>query len=115
MLQAKGLSVVGEAVQQMGLTVMVFTGFRLEELENRQLPGVVDLLRNTDILVDSPFLGDLPETERAWAGSTNQRFHYLSDHYQPGLEYLYGNDQSIEIRVDDSSSIHLNGWPVDVA
>ena len=54
--QAKGLAEVAAFCQSQRLSVMVFTGFRLEQLRQRNLPGVEQLLNQTDVLVDGPFV-----------------------------------------------------------
>src|SRR5215469_13687710 len=76
---AAGGAALARAAHGLGMSVMVFSGFTLEEA--RQLPGpaVAELLAETDILVDGPYRRDLPETRRRWIGSSNQRVHFLSD------------------------------------
>jgi len=56
-----------------------------EELAS--VPQADLLLAQTDILLDGRFEKDSLERKRHWVGSTNKRVHYLSDRYQPGLEY----------------------------
>lgn len=110
MLQAKGLSTVASIVRQEGLNVMVFTGFTLEECLADQLPGVKELLAETDVLVDGPYLADKPERVRNWIGSSNQRFHYFSDAYGPEIETEPGNRGQIEFRVE-GDTLRINGCP----
>ena len=114
MLQARGLAVVAKAVRTFNLSVMVFSGYRLEELQQMAMPGVSDLLSVTDILVDGPFVAGLPERERNWAGSTNQRFHFLTDRYRAGIERDAAFGHGFEVRIGPTSELELNGWPVDV-
>jgi anaerobic ribonucleoside-triphosphate reductase activating protein len=83
-LQADGLAQVAESARALGLSVMVFTGFTLNEC--RSLPGGERLLAVTDVLVDGPYEKDRPETHRNWVGSQNQRFHYLTARYDPSIE-----------------------------
>lgn len=114
MLQAKGLAALAEATHAMGLTVMVFSGYRMEEIRRMALPGSVDLLKHTDILVDGPYVADLPDPDRNWTGSANQRFHFLSDRYAQGIECNPAFGRGIELRIGLRSEMTLNGWPVDV-
>ncbi|ASV74939.1 Ribonucleotide reductase of class III (anaerobic), activating protein [Thermogutta terrifontis] len=111
MLQAKGLALVAERSRRAGLSVMVFTGFTLEYLGSCSLPGVKQLLAATDLLVDGPYLAHCPETKRHWVGSTNQRFHFLTDRYQPGLEYDPRFARGIELRIRSDGMATYNGWP----
>lgn len=110
MLQAKGLAAVARAVRGAGLTVMVFTGYTLEECRANPLPGVEDLLAETDVLVDGPYLADRPETRRNWIGSTNQRFHYFTDAYGPDIETDPIYRGQVEFRVE-GDALRINGCP----
>lgn len=112
-LQARGLSDVADKVQELGLSVMMFSGFKLDVLHLQALPGVNQLLEHTDILVDGPFIANKPELKRNWAGSTNQKFHFLTDKYQSGIEYEQQFSPAVEFRVNSNSVIKMNGWPID--
>ncbi len=114
MLQAQGLSKVAAGSHELGLSVMVFTGYTLEELRSAPLPGTEELLSHTDVLVDGRYIAELPELERAWAGSSNQRFHYLTDRYDRSIELTNDGRQRVEIRLSSSGRVELNGWPADV-
>ena len=89
---------------------MVFTGFTLEECRVNPLPGVRELLSETDVLVDGPYLADRPESVRNWIGSSNQRFHYLSGAYGPDIETNPNFRGQVEFRIEDDV-IRMNGCP----
>jgi anaerobic ribonucleoside-triphosphate reductase activating protein len=114
MLQARGLSAAAVAAQSLGLSVMVFTGYHVEELEGLRLPGVPELLAATDVLVDGPFVAGMPEAKRNWVGSSNQRFHYLTNRYDSSIETNPAFGCGIEVRVQPDATMKLNGWPVDM-
>lgn len=86
MLQAQGLADIAESAQHLGLSVMIFTGYTLEEITENRFAGSDRLLNATDLLIDGEFEQHNIETKRNWVGSTNQRFHYLSDFYTSELE-----------------------------
>jgi len=110
MLQARGLSHVASLCQENEVSVMVFTGYRLEDLRAGELPGVENLLASTDILVDGPYIRELPDRERRWTGSRNQRFRYLTARYASGLESeAVDRDSELAVRLD--GTIRINGWP----
>lgn len=113
MLQAQGLAEFAAGAQQMNLSVMVFSGYTLAELRNDPLPGTEALLSHTDVLVDGRYIADLPETERAWAGSSNQVFHYLTDRYDSSIERTNDGRQRVEIRLSNDGRMEVNGWPAD--
>jgi anaerobic ribonucleoside-triphosphate reductase activating protein len=94
--------------RQLSLSVMVFSGYILEELQNRPEPEVSELLSLTDILVDGPYERDKPDKERRWIGSTNQRIHFLTDRYSFDDQWRTRN--TLEIRVV-GREITINGFP----
>lgn len=113
-LQARGLARVAQLIRPLGLSVMLFTGYRLEELPDMGLPGVEELLGLSDLVVDGPFVASRPEPVRNWVGSTNQRFHFLTARYRPGIEYDPRFSRGFEVRIDSSSDLNINGWPLNV-
>lgn len=114
MLQAQGLAFVAQGAQSLGLSVMVFSGYTKNELDVLQLPGVDQLLRYTDVLVDGPYEANLPEHSRRWAGSTNQQFHYLTARYDARIESDGEVERVLELRLRADSSVFINGWPEKV-
>jgi anaerobic ribonucleoside-triphosphate reductase activating protein len=71
------------AVQALGLSTMVYTGFRYEGLQKKAHPAIEQCLQATDILVDGPFLASAYDAHLAWRGSRNQRLLCLSARYTP--------------------------------
>ncbi len=112
MLQARGLAEVAAGCRRLGLSVMVFTGYTRQELEELQPRGCTELLAQTDVLVDGPYLADQPETERNWVGSRNQRFHYLTDRYDVAIETQLAGSPSFEVRLGLAGKALINGWPL---
>jgi anaerobic ribonucleoside-triphosphate reductase activating protein len=109
MAHAAGAAVLARALRQRGLTVMVFSGYTLEEILANPDPYVADLLAQTDILVDGPYLREQPETRRRWIGSANQRIHFLSDAYQADdPRWLLPNTLEIRLR---GRELTVNGFP----
>ena len=99
----------------LGLSVIVFSGYTLAELhaQGASRPAVRDLLAATDVLVDGRYDAGRPENERLWAGSTNQRFHYLTDRYHPAIERPAPEEplRAIEVRIGPDGRLTANGWP----
>jgi anaerobic ribonucleoside-triphosphate reductase activating protein len=100
-------------VRRLGLSLMAFSGYRLEELQAQRLNAVFGLLSATDVLVDGRYDASWPETERLWAGSTNQRFHYLTGRYTPVIERPEPGRplRTVEIRIGPDGRLGANGWP----
>jgi anaerobic ribonucleoside-triphosphate reductase activating protein len=113
MAHAVGAAALARQVQVQNLSVMVFTGFTLEELQQQPNPPVHELLAHTDILVDGPYRRDLPETRRRWIGSANQRVFFLTDRYQENDVRWY-LPNTLEIRLG-GSELSINGFPAPAA
>lgn len=110
MLQAKGLAQVAKTAHAQDLSIMIFTGYTLSELKRLNLNNAKELLGLTDVLVDGPYVESLREMRRNWAGSTNQRFHFLTKRYPHKIIYDSSFRHGVEFRIDDNG-LEINGWP----
>lgn len=108
--QAAGLAKVAEGVRARGQSVMTFTGHVLEELRTRSDFGTISLLHATDLLVDGRYQRDSPDAARPWVGSTNQRFHALTERYTELVEGLPSISDRVEVRVSPRGEVLVNGW-----
>jgi anaerobic ribonucleoside-triphosphate reductase activating protein len=111
--QPAGVVALLRAAHERGLTTMVFSGFTLEEA--RQLPdtAVAEVLSETDILVDGPYLREQPERRRRWIGSANQRVHFLSDRCdRQDPRWLQPNTLELRLR---GRELTVNGFPAAAA
>jgi anaerobic ribonucleoside-triphosphate reductase activating protein len=106
---ASGAAALAEVVQALGLSVMVFSGYTLAEIQARPEPEVHALLAHTDILVDGPYLRERPENQRRWIGSANQQIHFLSERYRAD-EPCWRLPNTLEIRLADGQ-VTVNGFP----
>jgi anaerobic ribonucleoside-triphosphate reductase activating protein len=106
---APAAAALAHGVQQRGLSVMVFSGYTLEEARTLPEPAVAELLALTDILVDGPYLRDQPELRRRWIGSANQRIHFLTDRYRADdPRWLLPNTLEVRLR---GRELTVNGFP----
>jgi anaerobic ribonucleoside-triphosphate reductase activating protein len=110
---AAGAASLAREVRLLGLTVMVFSGYTLEEARALPDPAVADLLAHTDILVDGPYVRELPETRRRWIGSANQRIHFLAARYRED-DPCWREPNTLEIRLTDTE-LTVNGFPAHAA
>jgi anaerobic ribonucleoside-triphosphate reductase activating protein len=111
--QSEALLPVLRGARDLGLSVVVFSGFTLEELRVRKEAAVRDALGTIDVLVDGRYDATRPETERLWVGSTNQRFHYFTGRYSRAIERPGPGEplRSVEVRLDPDGRLRANGWP----
>ncbi len=83
-LQAKALIPFLQEVQHRNLSVVCYTGYRLEEVK---APGVSKQLKEflslVDILIDGEYRADLPRGY-TYCASSNQRLNFLTNRIDPG-------------------------------
>lgn len=75
-LQAKALLPIAIEAKKCGLDIWTYTGYRWEELLNKQNKNFQDrlaLLQQVDVLVDGQFVKELKSHEILFRGSANQR------------------------------------------
>jgi anaerobic ribonucleoside-triphosphate reductase activating protein len=104
---------LAEAARELELSVMIFSGFTIEQLREKPEREVGELLSFTDILVDGPYLREQPDTERRWIGSRNQRIHFLSDRYRAD-DPCWLQKNTLEIRVR-GGEVTVNGFPAQAS
>ena len=107
--EAEGLAPLAEGVRARGLSVMIFSGYTLAELQARG-PAAARLLAATDLLVDGRFEAKSRSQRRRFIGSDNQVLHFLSDRHAPDDPKLQGGN-TVELRIR-GGEITLNGWPL---
>ena len=106
--QLEAATELAEHAQLIGLTVLAFTGNKIEHLQEQ--PAAKRFLDKVDMLVDGPFDASKPETRRRWIGSTNQRLHFLSDRI-PRHDPRWDLSNTIEITVRHGQVV-INGFPL---
>ncbi len=103
--QAEALGEIAEVVKKAGLGVLCFSGNYLEDLKKDVKNQ--KLLSNIDLLIDSPFEIDKLDYSRPWCGSSNQRYHFLTDRYNKTIFENYQN--KVEFNIYKDGSIFMNG------
>lgn len=106
--QPAAAAAIARGAWERGLTVLLFSGYTLEQLREQQDPALHDLLAHTDILVDGPYDRNQPETQRRWIGSANQRVHFLTSRCTWDERWFQKNTLEIRVR---GKEIVVNGYP----
>jgi anaerobic ribonucleoside-triphosphate reductase activating protein len=106
---AAGAAALAHGARALGLSVMVFTGYTLEEAQALPDPAVADLLAFTDLLIDGPYIRERPDRSRRWVGSTNQQIHFLTDRYRAD-DPCWARPNTLELRIRDGE-LTVNGFP----
>lgn len=105
--QPEAVVALAKQVQDMGLSVVTFTGFTYDELFLSDNPHIRQLLNVTDLLIDGPFIQEQFDLSHPWVGSANQKFRFLSDRYSN--DDLLGIQNKIEVRIAVSGKTLING------
>ena len=103
--QIEAVIEISKAAKAEGLSVLVFTGYDYEKLEDDN--KVAELVKYTDILIDGKYEELKQDFSRPWIGSSNQKYYFFSDRYDESIIRQYKN--KMEIRIDEKSGIVMNG------
>lgn len=87
--QPGALAELGRRVKELGKTVMTYTGYTLEQLQEMEDPQVKALLEVTDVLVDGRYEEKLRDLTLLFRGSENQRVIDMNKTRQAGRVMLF--------------------------
>lgn len=107
--QAAALAEIARQVKAHGMTVLTLTGYLLEDLKMANRVDFDELLAATDLLIDGPFQREHVQFTRPWVGSSNQRFHFLSDRYVRLAPMLSSIPNRVEVRLNPDGRILVSG------
>ncbi len=92
-LQARNLARLLDRIRKTrDMGVIVYTGFTLAELQEKIRAGKEDvrnLLDQTDLLIDGPYIRELDDGQ-SLRGASNQKVHELTERYKGAAEKYYG-------------------------
>lgn len=107
--QAAALAELGAACQNLGLSVVTFSGYDFSAIQNAARPDWHQLLAVTDLLLAGPFLQDQLDLSRPWVGSANQKFVFLTPRYRDLEATILQTRNAVEIEIGEDGAIGLNG------
>ena len=111
--QAKAvLEVVAEIDQatEESVSLFIYSGYSLEQLNNDLNQSVKSLLERVDILSAGPFDWELMDNNLLWRGSTNQELHFLSDRYNESMIEKWMSESPVEEITLSIDGIHYTGF-----
>ena len=92
-----------------GLSVLCYTGRRLEELSRDASAKAV--LEWIDVLIDGPYIHELNDGHK-WRGSSNQGIHVFNDGLQAEFATVSAEyDRTIEIALNENLRMEITGIP----
>jgi anaerobic ribonucleoside-triphosphate reductase activating protein len=107
--QAAAVTEIARHLKAQGMSVMTFTGYMLEDLQKAHREDFDDLIATTDLLIDGPFQRANVQFSRPWVGSSNQRFHFLTDRYLHLANTLTSIPNRVEVRLKPDGRILVSG------
>jgi anaerobic ribonucleoside-triphosphate reductase activating protein len=109
--QPAALAALASRLHGNGRDVLVYTGYRHEDLQRDGDAGIRRLLAETDILVDGEYRADLVNPGR-WRGSANQRIIPLTETGRRLVAVAAAAPALEEIQVScDGSRVRVSGCP----
>jgi len=90
-------------VQRSDLNVIIYTGFKIEDLT---WDSAKELLALTDLLIDGEYIEDLNDN-KGIRGSSNQRFHYLTNKLTKYKEEMENGIRNGEIYLNNKANNFL--------
>lgn len=105
--QSQELSKLAVKIKKSGLSIVCFTGYKIEELQSKKDKNIKNLLAEIDLLIDGEFEKDNYDISRPWVGSSNQRYIFLTNRYTQKEIMKYKN--KIELHINPDGQIEING------
>ena len=103
--QIQAVTYISRAVQNIGLSVILFTGNDYAKLKDRE--DFRELSKYVDILIDGRFEQDKADYSRPWVGSSNQNYYFLSDRYS--MSDVSKCKNKIEVRISPDNKVLITG------
>ena len=83
------------AFHEIGLGVILFTGYNLKQLKE-------SLITSVDLIIDGQFIQKKLDQNRNLVGSTNQKFNHISDRYVNDMDWFnVKRDLKVDVNVSD--------------
>lgn len=78
------------------LNVILFTGYNLCDIKNSGECGILDYI---DLLIDGKYIDEQNSSEIGLRGSSNQKFHFLTNRLLPYIEEITTGPRKREMRM----------------
>lgn len=109
LLQSKALYELGSILKEEGLSIVVFTGYSYDVIEDINDANWNNLFSVTDILISGPYVEEEKTTDKIWVGSSNQEYQFFSDRYSSLEDKLDSLENNVEVRINKDGRIIVNG------
>ena len=103
--QPEALEELVKEIKLRNLSIIVFTGYTLEEIETSDNICWRNVLNNIDVLIDGLYEAANRSFDIPLIGSSNQRYYFFTDRYS----MADFEDNKIEIRIGKDGILKFNG------
>lgn len=112
--QAEELAKLIQLVKPISGDILVYSGYLLEELQDRNDEWIQSILKNIAVLIDGAYVEDLNDNS-VLRGSSNQQIHVFKRNYADSYhDYVMASHNQIQnFTLNDgivSVGIHHKGW-----
>ena len=97
----KYLNELSQALHKEGLGVILFTGYKIEQLNEA-------LVSSVDLIVDGQFVDSMIDEKRNLVGSTNQQFHHVTNRYIDNMDWFM-EKRVLQVEVNVNSDLLFTG------
>lgn len=111
--QANNLGILAKKIKELNLSIVTFTGYEYETILESNNKNWQQLLNETDLLIDGPYIKSQHDLSRPWIGSKNQQYRFLTDFYKHLEDSLVSIPNKLEIRLMPDGTITANGMAED--
>lgn len=103
--QLDGIAELIKSVKQLGLTVMLYTGYEKAEFNDLMW----QCFNSSDLVIAGRYRKELRDVGLIWRGSTNQILESPTGHYDVAK---FEESQEVEIHIDhETNEVTLTGYP----
>ena len=103
--QLDGIAELIKSVKQLGLTVMLYTGYEKAEFNDLMW----QCFNSSDLVIAGRYRNDLRDVGLVWRGSTNQILESPTGYYDVTK---FEESQEVEIHIDhETNQVTLTGYP----
>jgi anaerobic ribonucleoside-triphosphate reductase activating protein len=109
-LQAEALSVLSDFLKKKSLTIISYTGYKINDLKYSDDKYKKKLLSQLDILIDGSY-NKHQKSKNIWIGSDNQKVHFLTKRYMYLKEKINQPYKDVELIINNNGDIVISGFP----
>ena len=107
--QADALAELAFILRAHGFSILTFTGYTLEDIIRADQEDWSRLLSVTDLLIDGPYQHKEQDFSRPWVGSSNQRYHFMTERYLYLKSTIHTLPNRLEVTIGADGIVQING------